>query len=73
MPILNVDLMYSYSEEQKKSLIHDLTVSTHELLKIPAEKIVVILNDHKACEWGRAGVTPEDADFEHLSRRNKIE
>lgn len=73
MPILNVDLMYSYSKEQKKKLIHDLTASTHELLKIPAEKIIVVLNEYKPDEWGRAGITPEDTRFETLSRKTDME
>lgn len=72
MPILNVDIMNNCSGEQKKRLIHDLTKATHDLLNIPAEKIVVILNEHEKNTWGRAGVTPEDSDFENLSRRKDM-
>lgn len=72
MPILNVDIMNNCSGEQKKRLIYDLTKATHDLLNIPAEKIVVILNEHEKNAWGRAGVTPEDSDFENLSRRKDM-
>ena len=61
MPILNVDIATTCSDEQKKRLIHDLTKTTHDLLNIPAEKIVVVL------------VSLEDSDFENLSRRKDMD
>lgn len=73
MPILNVDIANTCSAEQKKRLIHDLTKTTHDLLNIPAEKILVILNEHEKNAWGRAGVSSEDLDFENLSRRKDMD
>jgi len=73
MPILNVDLLYDYSEEKKKKLIQNLTKTTHDLLHTPAEKIIVVVNEHKKSDWGRAGITPEHENFDSLSRRKELD
>lgn len=72
MPILNVDILTKCSLDQKKQLIEKLTKSTHDLLNIPAEKIVVIAKEYASTDWGRAGIVANDEDFEDLSRRKSI-
>lgn len=72
MPILNVDVLSKCDVNQKNKLIEDLIKSTHVLLGIPAEKIVVVINEPSIQNWGRAGVVAEHQEFASLSRRKLL-
>jgi 4-oxalocrotonate tautomerase family enzyme len=46
-----------FTEEQKPKTIAALTETVAEQLKVPAQRIFVVLEDVKVGHWGAAGTT----------------
>ncbi len=72
MPVLNVELKGSCDNAKKELLVKELTLKMNELFNIPLDKIVVLIKENDLSNWGQAGVTATDPEYETLSRKTNL-
>lgn len=57
MPIITINLLSGRTDEQKESLIHEVTEACHRSLGASRESVRVILNQMDSQHYGVAGVS----------------
>lgn len=55
MPIIQVNLMEGRSDEQKETLIHEITEAVHLAIEAPRESVRVLLNEMPKQHFGIGG------------------
>lgn len=62
MPIITINLLAGRTNEQKESLIHEVTEACHCALGAPREAVRIMLNEMDAQHYGVAGVSKKNND-----------
>lgn len=57
MPIITINLLAGRSDDQKESLIHEVTEACHRSPGAPRESVRIILNEMDDQHYGVAGVS----------------
>ena len=57
MPIITINLLSGRTNEQKETLIHELTEACHRALGAPRESVRIMLNEMDDQHYGVAGVS----------------
>jgi 4-oxalocrotonate tautomerase len=60
MPIVNIQLLQGREPQLKESLIHAVTATIVEVLKVKPETVRVILLEYPPEHWGIAGVSVKE-------------
>ncbi|NVK41488.1 MAG: 4-oxalocrotonate tautomerase [Oceanospirillaceae bacterium] len=55
MPILQVNMMEGRTDEQKETLIHELTEACYKAIGAPRETVRVLINEMPKQHWGIGG------------------
>jgi|GEM_PF-5325107 len=63
MPIIEVTVLDSVSDEKCRELIEKLSRTSWDVLKCPRNRITVYVNKVARCQFGEGGVTADDPKF----------
>jgi 4-oxalocrotonate tautomerase len=72
MPVLSLKLRKPATVTQKRKIIQSLCQDAHQQFGIPLDKLVVLIEDVPAANWGQAGVSADHPDYDVLSRKQSL-